>query len=199
LTEPETGATLAVRRITVQLRPPTRHGETELHILTTLPVTDAPAALLSALYADRWTIATAVPPLRVELACEVDTLGYPKAALVGFCVALVASNIVALVTGALRAAPGAEDGEEQLSMYYLTVAVAHVATGRESAVGADSGEVFRPLSAAQVTTTLVAMAQRRDTKKYTKHPRGPKKSPPHKLSGKRQTHVSTARILAMRG
>src|SRR5262249_13375741 len=43
LSEPETRATLVVRRITVQLRTPTRDGETELHILTTLPATDAPA------------------------------------------------------------------------------------------------------------------------------------------------------------
>jgi hypothetical protein len=56
VTESDTGATLIVRRITVQLHTPTRPGETELHILTNLPVTDAPAALISTLYADRWTI-----------------------------------------------------------------------------------------------------------------------------------------------
>jgi hypothetical protein len=199
LTEPETGATLVVRRITVQLRTPTRGGETELHILTNLPVTDAPAALISALYADRWTIETAFHHLTVDLACEVDTLGYPKAALFGFCVALVAYNVVALVKGALRAAHGAEYVEEQLSMYYLTLEVAQVATGMEIALGAEAWEVFRHMSTPQFTTTLVAIAQRLDTKKYTKHPRGPKKSPRDKLSGKGQTHVSTARILAMRG
>jgi hypothetical protein len=84
-------------------------------------------------------------------------------------------------------------------MYYLTLEVAQVATGMEIAVEAESWEVFRRLSTAEFTTTLVTIARRLDTKKYTKHPRGPKKSPPHKLSGKRQTHVSTARILAMRG
>lgn len=199
LTEPETGATLVVRRITVQLHTPTRDGETELHILTNLPVADASAAQISALYADRWTIETAFHHLTVDLACEVDTLGYPKAALFGFCVALVAYNVVGLVKGALRAAHGAEYVEEQLSMYYLTLEVAQVATGMEIALGAEAWEVFRHMSTAQFTTTLVAIAQRLDTKKYTKHPRGPKKSPPNKLSGKGQTHVSTARILAMRG
>ena len=199
LTEPETGATLITRRISVQLRTPTRDGETELHILTNLPVTDAPAALISALYADRWTIETAFQHLTVDLACEVDTLGYPKAALFGFCVALVAYNVVALVKGAVRAAHGATYVEEQLSMYYLTLEVAQVATGMEIAVEAEAWEVFRHMSTTEFTTTLVAIAQRLDTKKYTKHKRGPKKPPPNKLSGKRQTHVSTARILAMRG
>jgi Transposase DDE domain len=199
LTEPDTGATLVVRRITVQLLTPTRQGETELHLLTNLPVPDAPAPLISALYADRWTIETAFQHLTVDLACEVDTLGYPKAALFGFCVALVAYNVVALVKGALRAAHGAEYVEEQLSMYYLTLEVAQVATGMAIAVEEESWEIFRQMSRAEFTTTLVALALRLDRKKYTKHKRGPKKKPPHKLSGKHATHVSTARILALRG
>jgi Transposase DDE domain len=198
LTEPDTGATLVVRRITVQLLTPTRDGETELHILTNLPVADASAAQISTLYADRWSIETAFHHLTVDLACEVDTLGYPKAALLGFCVALVAYNVVALVKGALRAAHGTEYVKDQLSMYYLTLEVAQVATGMEIAVGIEPWEIFRQMNTAEFATTLVAIAQRLDTKKYTKHPRGPKKQPPHKLSGKHQTHVSTARILAMR-
>jgi len=188
---------LLVRRITVQLLAPTRDGATELHILTNLPLVDAPAAQISALYADRWTIETAFHHLTVDLACEVDTLGYPKAALFGFCVALVAYNVVALVKGALRAAHGAAYVEEQLSMYYLTLEVAQVTTGMEIAVEAEAWEIFRQMSTAQFTTTLVAIAQRLDKKKYLKHPRGPKKPPLHKLSGKKQTHVSTARMLAM--
>jgi hypothetical protein len=198
LTEPDTGETLVVRRLTVQLHTPTRDGETELHILTNLPETEAPAAVISALYADRWTIETAFHHLTVDLACEVDTLGYPKAALFGFCVALVAYNVVALVKGALRAAHGAEYVEEQLSMYYLTLEVAQVTTGMEIAVEAEAWEVFRHMSMAEFTATLVAIAQRLDTQKYTKAKRGPKNPSPHKLSGKKQTHVSTARILAMR-
>lgn len=199
VTEPDTGATLIVRRITVQLHTPTRQGETELHILTNLPVTDAPAVLISALYADRWTIETAFQHLTVDLACEVNTLGYPKAALFGFCVALVAYNVVALVKGAVRAAYGTEYVDEQLSMYYLTLEVAQVATGMEIAVAAESWEIFRQMSTAEFATALVAIAQRLDMKKYTKHKRGLKKPPLTKLSGKQQTHLSTARILTLRG
>ena len=177
---------------------PTRDGETRLHLLTNLPATEAPAARLSALYADRWTSETAVPHLTVDFACEGDTLGYPRAALFGFRVALVAYNVVALLKGALRAAHGAEYVEEQLSRYDLAVDVAQVATGMQIAVEAEAWEVFRHMNTAEFTATLVAIAQRLDTTKYTKHKRGPKKPPPNKLSGKGQTHVSTARILAMR-
>jgi hypothetical protein len=198
LTEPDTGATLVVRRISVQLLTATRDGETELHILTNLPVADAPAAQLSARSADRWTIETAFQHLTVDLACEVDTLGYPKAALFGFCVALVAYHVVALGKGAWRAAHGLEYVKEQLALYYLTWEGAPVATGMEIALGTDPWEIFRQMNTAEFATTLVASAQRLDTKQYTKHPRGPKKPSPHKLRGKHQTHVSTARILAMR-
>ena len=84
-------------------------------------------------------------------------------------------------------------------MYYLTLEVAQVATGMEIALGAEPWEIFRQLSTAEFATTLVAIARRLDPKKYTKHKRGPKKPPPQKLSGKRSSHVSTARILALRG
>lgn len=198
LTEADTGATLVVRRITVEVRTPTRQGETEIHLLTNLPPVDAPAQQIAALYADRWTIEIAFQHLTLDLECEVDTLGYPKAALFGFCVAVVAYNMVALVKGALRAAHGAQYVDEQLSMYYLTLEVAQVATGMEIALGAESWEIFRRMSVAEFAATLVAVAERLDTGKYTKHKRGPKKKPPKKLSGKRHHHVSTARILALR-
>ena len=186
------------RRITIELLTPTRQGETELHLLTNLPPADAPARQVAALYADRWTIETAFQHLTVDLQCEVDTLGYPRAALFGFCGALVAYNVVALVKGALRAAHGAEYVDEQLSMYYLTLEVAQVATGMEVALGAEPWEIFRRMSVAEFAATLVEVAEGLDTEKYTKHKRSPKKKPPKKISGKRHHHVSTARILALR-
>jgi IS4 transposase len=198
VTETDTGATLLVRRITVELHTPTRQGETELHLLTNLPPADAAATQVAALYADRWTIEIAFQHLTVDLACEVDTLGYPKAALFGFCVAVVAYNVVAVVKGALRAAHGAEYVDEQLSMYYLTLEVAQVATGMEIALGTDPWEIFQQMSTAEFAATLVAIAQHLDTEKYTKHKRGPKKQLPKRLSGKHHSHISTARILALR-
>jgi hypothetical protein len=198
VTEPDTGATLVVRRITVELATPTRQGETEIHILTNLPPADAAAPQISALYADRWTIETAFHHLTVDLACEVDTLGYPKAALFGFCVALVAYNVVAVVKGALRAAHGAAYVEEQLSLYSLTLEVAQVATGMAIALGTEPWEIFQQMSTAEFAATLVAIAKHLDTAQYTKHKRGPKKQPPKRLSGKHQSHISTARILALR-
>jgi Transposase DDE domain len=198
VTETATGATLVVRRITIELVTPTRQGETEIHVLTKLPPADASATQISALYAGRWTIEPAFPHLTLDLECEVDPLGYPKAALVGFCVALVAYNVVAVVKGALRAAHGAAYVAEQLSMYYLTLEVAQVATGLEIALGPEPWEIFQQMSTTEFAATLVAIATHLDTEKYTKQKRGPKKQPPKRLSGKHQSHISTARILALR-
>ena len=111
---------------------------------------------------------------------------------------MVAYNVVAVVKGALRAAHGAAYVDEQLSMYYLTLEVAQVATGMAIALGPEPWEIFQQMSTAEFAATLVAVAKHLDTEKYTKHKRGPKKQPPKRLSGKPQSHISTARILALR-
>lgn len=198
LTDPETGETFTARRITIQLDKPTKDGETELHILSNLPRQAADAVRIAELYADRWTIETAFQELTEDLRCEIDTLGYPKAALFGFCTACVAYHAVAVVKGAIRAAQGRKYVEDELSMYYLTLEVAQVTSGMMIAVPAENWEIFRTMSRATFTATLVDLARRLDPKKYTKHKRGPKRKQPKKISGKQNHHVSTARIIAVR-
>jgi len=126
-------------------------------------------------------------------------LGYPKAALFGCCGALVAYNVVAMVKGALQAAHGAEYGDEQLSRYYLTLEVVQVATGMEIALGPDPWAVFQQMTTAEFAAMLVASAKHSDSEKNSKYKRGPKKQSPKRLSGKHQSHISTARILALQG
>ena len=106
LSNPKTGETFTARRITIALDKPTKDGETELHILTNLPPKAAGAVQIADLYADRWTIETAFQQLTDDLRCEIDSLGYPKAALFGFCTACVAYNVVSVVKAAIRAAQG---------------------------------------------------------------------------------------------
>ena len=71
------------------------------------------------MYRTRWTIETAFQELEATLNGEINTLGYPKAALFAFCVALVSYNVMSTVKAALRAAHGAETVEEKVSGYYL--------------------------------------------------------------------------------
>ena len=46
----------------------------------------------------------------------MNTLGYPKAALFGFCLALVASNVLAVVLAALRGVHGEDTVEHEVSL-----------------------------------------------------------------------------------
>ncbi len=198
LTDPESGESFTARRITIVLDKPNKDGETELHILTNLPKKAASAVRIAELYADRWTIETGFQQLTDDLRCEIDTLGYPKAALFGFCTACMAYNAVSVVKCALRAAQGRKYVEEELSMYYLTLEVAQVTAGMMIAIPEQDWGVFRKMSHKKFATVLIDLAQRIDPRKYTKHKRGPKTKQPKKTSGKRIHHVSTARILAMR-
>jgi hypothetical protein len=198
LTDPETGETLNARRITIALDKPTKQGDTEINILTNLSWKVADTLKVADLYGDRWTIEGAFLQLTVDLKCEIDTLGYPKAALFGFCLALVAYNVVSVVKGAIRAVWGNDYVEERLSMYYLTLEVAQVTKGMLIAVPAKEWGVFRTMTGKQFADTMSDLAKQMNTGKYTKNKRGPKKKPPAKISGKHNHHISTARILSAR-
>jgi hypothetical protein len=198
LIDEESGETLTARRITIQLDKPTKDGDWEIHILTNVPVKKANGVKIASLYGDRWTVETAFQHLTEDLRCEIDTLGYPKAALFGFCLAVVAYNVVSVIKAALVAAHGREFVQEQLSMYYLTLEVAQVSTGMNIAIEEKHWGVFRDMSAKQFAHTMVELAQRMDLRKYTKHKRPPTKHPTKKISGNKIKHVSTAKILAGR-
>jgi len=196
LNNPETSETRLVRRITVELDEPTRDGEMDIHLLTNLPRKDASAKQVAQLYAKRWTIERAFQDLTVALVCEINTLGYPRAALFGFCLALTAYNAVSLVKASLRAIHGHEKVESELSWYYLCLQVSKVYAGMMIAIPAKHWEIFRRLDDQQMTTLLKELAGKIDLKRFRKHPRGPKKPQPKRISGARSKHVSTARILA---
>jgi hypothetical protein len=198
LTDPKAGETTVVRRVTIPLLKPNKEGEKELYVLTNLPIKKASACLVADLYAQRWTIETAFQQLTEDLRCEIDTLGYPRAALFGFGMACVAYNAVSLVKAAIRAQLGPEFVREKLSMYYLTHEVARVTGGMEIAIPDKDWRIFRKMNRQEYLATIMDLASRLRAGKYTKHKRGPKKKPPKKTSGKRFHHVSTARILAGR-
>jgi hypothetical protein len=61
---------------------------------------------------------TALQHIEAFFHSEIYTLGYPKAALFGFCLALVAYNMLAVVLAALRSVQG-ETMDQELSLYYL--------------------------------------------------------------------------------
>ena len=92
ITDPETGRTMTVRCVTVKLKTATRDGERELVIITNLQKKDADAMKVAALYRKRWTVETMFQEMTENLTCEIKTLGYPRAAVFAFCLALMAWN-----------------------------------------------------------------------------------------------------------
>jgi hypothetical protein len=192
------GETLALRRITVRLKTPTRDGDTEIHLLANLPVRAASALKVADLYAKRWTIETMFQELTQTLSCEVNALGYPKAALFGFCLALVAYHAVSVIKAALRAAHGRETVEQKISGYYLSLEITQTYDGMMIAIPDPNWKMFVGLAPKEMAQVLRTLAAKADLRRYQKHPRGPKKPPPEKSKYKNGGHVSTAKLIAMR-
>jgi len=197
LTDPETGAELRVRRVTVKLDQPTRDGDAEIHILTNLPAEDADALVVAGLYRDRWTLETAFQELTVHLCCEPNTLGYPPAALFAFCVAVACYNVLAAVKGALRAVHGEQTVKDRVSNYFLAEEVSGTYRGMLIAVPPPEWAPFQAMSAQALAGQLKRWAQGVDLAKYPKRRRGPKKPPQKRPRAPRQ-HVATARLLDKR-
>lgn len=134
----------------------------------------------------------------MELRCEINTLGYPRAALFGFACAAVAFNVLAVVKAALRQAHGREVVDQSVSSYYLALEMANVAESLTPVLDPQDWTVFQTLSLAVMAAGLVQTAGRVKLRKYRKHPRGLKKPPPERVHDPQRPHVAVARILAER-
>jgi IS4 transposase len=198
LTDGESNS-MEVRRITIELKKPTRDGETEIHLLTNLPRKDATARVVAELYLRRWTVENAFQELEHALHSEISTLGYPPAALLSFCVALLAYNAISVVKTAMHAVHGEKAERQDLSGYYLAGELAATYQGMVIAVPAEEWiEQFGSQTPAALARVLKELAAKVDPNRFRKNKHGPKKPRPPRSSGKRRHHVSTARILAKR-
>jgi IS4 transposase len=191
------GEVLVLRRITVILDQPTRDGDTEIHLVTNLPVRTASARLIAEMYRRRWTIETAFQEMEKTLKGEIKELGYPKAALFSFCVALLSYNVMSAVKAALRAAHGAEEAET-VSGFYLADEVKMSHRGMLRAIPKDEWVDFQEMAPVELAGLLVAWARSVPLSEYRKSPRGPKKPKPAKQSGVKISHVATSKILKAR-
>ena len=107
------------RLVRVELTRATRGGDKTLLLLTDLSKSAATGKQVAELYRRRWTIETMFQQLEAHLHSEVNTLGYPAAALFAFCVALVAYNVLAVVKGGpSRPARRADDPRHGLRLLH---------------------------------------------------------------------------------
>jgi hypothetical protein len=188
---------LSVRRITVRLAKATRDGDRELHVFTNLPATVS-AEKIAGLYRNRWSIETAFQEMERALGGEVATLGYPKAALFAFCVALVAYNVFATLKASLRAVHGEEKVREEVSGFHIAADASLDYPGMDVAIPDELWGRFHEMSPKQFGAWLVSTARNVDMRNIKKAKRGPKKYKPKPKFDPEHPHVSTARLLAAR-
>lgn len=182
------------RRITVVLNKATRDGDREIHLVTNLP-RRVSALRIAALYRSRWQIETAFQHVAESLDGEIETLGYPKAALFGFCMALFTFNLWSIIRSAVKAEHG-EEAADRLSTYYVAL---EVSTTHEGMTTVLEGEFWRDkygsLTLAQLAKELKGLARKIQLSRYSKHKWKPKK-PKKPMEKTNRPHVSTARVLA---
>ena len=191
----EGGRVSTWRAITVQLKKKTRDGDTELVIITNLPTSAADAIAIAEIYRKRWTIETMFQELEAHLKSEMNTLGYPQAALFGFCVALIAYNVLAVIKAALRRVHGEEKIKNEVSGYYIAGEISRTHEGMEIAIEEEQWCEFQTLTQKMFVAVLLELAKNVQLSLYKKHKRGPKKAQPARIFDKNEPHVSTARLL----
>lgn len=185
------------RRIVIHLDIATRDGHTEMAIITNLPAEIA-ATIIADLYRRRWTIESFFARIEHNLQSELPTLGYPKAALFGFGVSLVAANVFAVVHAAMEAAKRATPkvADMPLSEYTIVEELRSMHRGMDVVLDDEAWASFPAMSPAKFAKYLVGWASNTDWARFRKAVRGPKKPPPKRAHFKDKPHVSTARLLA---
>jgi hypothetical protein len=176
----------------------TRDGDKEIFIITSLPKKAAGAKKIANIYRGRWTIETSFQELEKWFNSEINALGYPPAALFGFCVALVAYMIVSVIMAALSSIHGTKVIKEQVSGYYLADEISGTYRGMMIAIDAEQWVIFRQLTPAQLVQLLKKLARKVKLSAFRKHPRGPKKPVAKRKSDPKKPHVSTAKLIASR-
>jgi IS4 transposase len=193
----EDGQVLKLRRIVIRLDEPTRDGETEVVLLTDVRGVKAPS--LARLYLERWSIEGLFNVLTMTLLCEQKGLGYPKAALFGFCVTLLAYNVLATVKAALRSVHGSTKVEEEVSLPKVAEHVRRNYEGMMVGLPALEWLRFGSLSASDMARCLRGWAAQVNLEKVRKAKSRPrKKGGPKSVHDPNKPHVATARLLAAR-
>lgn len=190
--------TIKLRRIEVHLDQPTEDGDTIIRILTNLPGTRS-AEEAANLYRRRWSIESMFQWLESVLHSEVRTLGYPRAALLAFSVALLAFNVLSTIQAAVERQHGIKPEEKAgVSLYYVANEIRTGYRGMMIAVPNEAWGHYQELSSKELSRVFLEIAAQVDPKTLRKHPRGPKKIvkkgyvPGHVA----RKHVATARVLA---
>lgn len=191
------GSSLRLRRLEIHLNKPTEDGETIISLLSNLPA-QVSALEIAALYRRRWSIEKMFQKLESVLRSEIRTLGYPRAALFSFCVAVLAYNVLSMLQTAVEAEHHiVPRSPAELSLYYVADEVKTTHAGMMIAIPAEQWDPLRGLPLDRFCQVLLQIAANVKPAALRKNVRGPKKvikreSIPPSLAG---AHVATSRVL----
>jgi len=189
------GGAFRARLVRIVLNSPTRDKDDELQLLTNLPKR-VPARRVADAYQQRWQVETAFYELDALFEGEIASLGHPRAALLMFCVSLVAFNALAVVRSALAAAHGIEKAQETSAYYFVHLVNSDWRALEILTTSEQWASAYAKQTPAALAHALQDVAKKVDMKRLKKSKRGPKKKPPKRTSSKRKPHVSTVRVLS---
>ena len=181
------------RRIRIELSEPTRDGDMHIDLITNLPPT-VDAQTVAHLYRKRWTLETAFQHIEKHFESEINTLAYPRAALFGFCLALVAYNIFSVMLASLDSAYEKPVSKE-VSSYYIAHDISSTFQTLILFGEALGWDFLATCSPPQFAQWLRQVALHVDLRTLKKHPRGPKKLKQKLPYDPNHPHESTYKLL----
>ena len=135
--------------------------------------------------------------LESVLNSEVRSLGHPRAALLGFAVAVLAHNVLALLQRCVEQAHQDQKPPPEVSTYHLAL---HVRGGYEGMLIALPPEQWRSYEGnpTALADRLLQLARNIDPRQVATSKRGPKVAKPKEYvdGATARAHVATARVLA---
>ena len=183
---------------------PTADGDTTLRLWSNLPG-GISAGQVAELYRTRWRVERKHSPgieamfgrLEAVLNSELASLGHPRAALLGFTVAVLAFNVLALLGRCVKQAHQQHQPPLEVSTFHLALLVRGSYEGMLIAL---PFECWPPPEAApaHLAKQLLALARHVSPRAVAIRKRGPKpKTPKGYVDGKTaRSQAATARVLA---
>ncbi|WP_079500107.1 transposase [Paraburkholderia hospita] len=188
------------RRIELTLDKPTEAGDTVILLWSNLPAAVG-AHEIARLYRKRWRIEGMFQRFESVLHSEIRTLGHPRAALLGFTVAVLAYNVLATLKRSVEAAHAAADetgaAPPDVSTYYLAVQIRSQYEGMLIALPPNEWSHWSDATPDVITGKLLELARCVDPIQVRTRTRGPKtrKPAPYVEGAVARAHHSTARLL----
>jgi hypothetical protein len=175
---------------------PTEASESVIRLWSNLPER-VDARQITQLYRRRWCVEGMFQRLEAALNSELRSLGHPRAALLGFAVAVLAYNVLVLLQRCIEQTHQAAHPALQVSLYHLALQVRGGYEGMLIALP-DEPWLSGNTDPTAVAAHLTRLARNVVPRQVAASPRKPKPATKKGyVDGKiARAHVATARVLA---